>query len=481
MKNKIALIILGIVTFSILLFLIFRYQIYAAGDIVEYYGMTESLLRHADVRLNSEDQTALLKLLSPAYFSDPQYYLTGFDGARYPVHFFLYSILLIPARIILTLTHINPLLSLPITNLIILSVTLGMIIKFFLRSEKEKIALIMLVFISPFLSFITWQGPDLLYMCLVLLALFLFFSNRYFLSAALVAIASWQSQPLAVLALFTGLFFAYKTYRRSKIDAIFGFATIIGILAIPYLYNLLVFGVLSPWTILNNGWTKLYGVGTQNMSFKKLFEQFFDLDFGLIWYAPILFFVGTLSIFVSARKNRVVLLLVLAFVVTSFFYQSNPAWHYGTSGYGPMRHIIFILPFFIYFAIKGIYLVEKKYILLVLLFIWQVYSLQFNGFLTPDFRNTLYHSPFALYMFNNYPELYNPTPEIFVDRTNHEDLDHPTSAVFKNKGVCKKAYILKQDIKRVINDCGYIPENYEENIKALLQSKNSDKGIYVNY
>jgi hypothetical protein len=28
-------------------------------------------------------------------------------------------------------------------------------------------------------------------------------------------------------------------------------------------------------------------------------------------------------------------------VITAFFYQTNPAWYHGTSGYGPSRHAIF--------------------------------------------------------------------------------------------------------------------------------------------
>ena len=106
----------------------------------------------------------------------------------------------------------------------------------------------------------------------------------------------------------------------------------------------------------------------------------------------------------------------------------------------------------------------KKWQHLVVFFIFvitQLYILSFNGWLTPNWLSVLSHSPYAKYLLNNHAGLYNPTPEIFVDRTSHTDRDYPTSAFYKNDGICTKAYVLLHERGKAIKECGYIPQEYE--------------------
>ena len=59
----------------------------------------------------------------------------------------------------------------------------------------------------------------------------------------------------------------------------------------------------------------------------------------------------------------------------------------------------------------------------------------------------------AAYLLTHAPELYTPLPEIFVDRTNGDDADHPVSAIYKTNGTCTKAYILPLDIPKLLSEC----------------------------
>jgi len=242
----------------------------------------------------------------------------------------------------------------------------------------------------------------------------------------------------------------------NKLPILFG----LGILAlIPYAYNFIIFGTFTPWTILKDGWTLIHGFGPQNMSLKKLFEQFFDLNFGLFWYAPMLLILGVTSVIVN-RKNLQLVFTALSMIITAFFYQTNPAWHYGTSGFGPSRHAIFLLPFLIY---ASILLLEKFFlrkVALVLLVITQLVIMSFNGFLFPNLLNTLQMSPYAAYVLDHAASLYNPTPEIFVDRTLHQDYSYPHSAYYKYQGSCTKAYVLITDKDALVANCGFIPDKY---------------------
>ncbi|PIY69104.1 hypothetical protein COY90_02450, partial [Candidatus Roizmanbacteria bacterium CG_4_10_14_0_8_um_filter_39_9] len=309
----------------------------------------------------------------------------------------------------------------------------------------------------------------------------------------LAASASWQSQPLLVIAIGYLAYYLFDTFWRNKDQAhqykpVTLFNSIISILlilAIPYLYNLTVFGVWSPWTKLQNIWTQYYGFGIQNISIFKLYEQFFDLNMGLFWYSPVIFIIGlATAVHLIIQKKAQTIFILSLFVATAFFYQTNPAWHYGTAGFGPTRHILFFLPLLIYFFIHQKYNHMKNAILITSIWmISQGYILYFNGFLCPNFLNVLQHSPFSNYILSNYPTLYNPTPEIFIDRTNHTDLDHPTTAVYKVNGICKKAYVLIQDKEKVMQDCGYIPQTYAgkftSNMIAETDRVYSYTGFYI--
>lgn len=451
--------------FASLLVFYSRQPVQQAGDIAEYYGITESLLSHANVNLTSQDQTALSSILHPVYFQDPGYYLTGYNQNRYPVHFVFYSILASPIRLLLRLFNLNQLLALTFTNLFLVFSTLFLIFRYFVKSLFSRMVLLIILFLSPLTFFLPWPGPDAFYFVLLLLSLFLFGQKRFLLATLTAALASWHSQPLIIISL---LFLLYYFFTASKINyhhdhlhfdlhpqTVIKSLLLLFLIFIPYLYNLSAFGVLTPWTLLQNGWTQITGFGLQNISLRRLFEQFFDPNMGLFGYAPLISLFGFFYFIKSAASRKSNLILLAVFFLTTLFYQTNPGWHFGTAGFGPSRHILFALAFFIYFIVK--HLSKNHSFLLCLICLPQLFLLPQNGFLLPDFQNTLRQSPLAVYILNHYPQIYNPTPEIFIDRTNHTDLGFPTTAIFKSNGICKKAYVLITDQTKLINECGFIP------------------------
>jgi len=480
---------------TLLLFVVvLRHTPQQAGDIVEYFGTTQSLLSHGGVNLTAPDRLTLENVLHPAYFDDPQYYVVGRGESRYPVHFVLYSVLAVPIYVVLQIMGANLLLTLPLLNWLILTFTALAMLRLMQKSPKLEanhaggvqarslsfflgFAFLTLLYLSPMLSFLVWPGPDMLYMCLLLLAIFSFFEEKFLWAALLSAIASWHSQPLMFLALFFIGYYGYVTLQnrgkhvtysplenapkiQNTIYKILPVLFLTLLIAIPYIYNLYAFGVLTPWTQFENGWTRAFGFGFHNASLKKLFEQFFDLNMGLFWYTPVLFVAGLAGFIYKARSSRLTQIVGAVFLLTCFAYQTNPAWHYGTAGYGPGRHALFAIAFLIYFA--GLLFARFRkigYVLLTLFVVTQIYVHSFNGWATPNFEKVLQHSPYAIFVLDRAPFLYNPTPEIFADRTNHTDVDHPVSAIYFSGITCKKAYVLPTDIQRVIDACGSLPEN----------------------
>jgi hypothetical protein len=90
---------------------------------------------------------------------------------------------------------------------------------------------------------------------------------------------------------------------------------------------------------------------------------------------------------------------------------------------------------------------------------WYVFS--FNGYIDPIFDRTLYHTPYASFILDNFPSLYNPTQEIFYERTIHGEPARWNVATYKDKnGACKKSLTSKSSSGWLIPECGYIPTQY---------------------
>ena len=448
-----------------------------AGDIAEYFGITESVLRHSSINLTPQDQTALSLTLHPQYFSNPGYYIPGTNGNRYPVHFVGYSLLLTPVRWILQQVHIPELHIFSLANTLLLFGAIIYILLRFVHLPSRQTMFVLLTVTSPLIFFLWWPGPDIFSLSLLLISLFWFYEGGSIPAAALAAIASWQAQPMAVIAVSMLIHNTLREKTHTKRNTfLISAGLILGILAVPFIYNYVLFGSLTPWTILQDGWTVIHGFGIHNISLQKLFEQFFDLNMGVFGYAPLLTIAGIVSIAATFRHNAKIRWLTMTCIAALFAYQTNPAWHYGTSGFGPSRHAIVMIPFLI---AAIVWHAKPKAIwtgFMTLLVMSQIAILSLNSYIFPVFSNTLVHSPVAKFVLDRWPALYAPTPEIFVDRTNHTDLDHPSSAIYQRNSACKKAYVLARDIDMVIAACGPLPETP----RASIMNPETD-GFYVSY
>lgn len=469
-----------LITIVIFAWLFFAPSLDNGGDMVEYFGMTESIINHSSIDLTDHDYTSLKKYLAPGYFRFEQEfeeikggfmaYVKGKDGNTYALHFWAYSILATPVRLLLKFLQMDELNALRLTNFVLWTACTAYIMKRYLKNQpKKQLLLIVTLYLSPLIFFITYPGVDIWYPMLLLVAVFAFFHQEFLKAALVAAIASWHSQPIILLsAAATGYYLYYhnrpllqKNQLRLNIYSLL-LAVLVGFIAlIPYVANLYMFGVLSPWNSIADGWTTIYGFGLHNASLKRLFEQFFDLDMGLFLYAPALLITGTYYMWRYLKSHKYFFLFPLLLIITALSYQTNPAWHYGTAGFAPTRHILFIIPFLVYFTVTHLRLNLKTVLLIALPLLMQIYALTFNNYLSPDFYNSVFHNPYARYVLNNYPQLYNPTPKIFVDTTTHADKKFIETAIYKNNGTCTKAYVTMTDKEVLRMECGNIPSPYE--------------------
>lgn len=464
-KGRLATI--GLLLFSIACTaLVFAHPPKIGGDIVEYVGITQTLTSHASLSLKDQDKAEIKKIIGPIYQENEEYYLKGRNDNRYPTHFPLYSILAMPMRQVLHALNLNELLSFSLVNITILFLTCLYVLKKGLEKESEKIPFLILLIASPILFYITWPGPELLLMCLLLLGLFLLKNGRFSLGILCMIIASWQSQPILLIPLALLLARMVSDYKKKgfSIKPIF----LALLIFIPNIYYFLLFE--SP-----TAFVKLTDFGLQNFTLQKPLELFFDLNFGLFFYGPALF-VFALFGAIHYRKKELLPLIVIC-AATAISYTTITNWNHGAPGYGPNRYSLFLMPFLLFLATYFVSKNKWKDYLLALFLIVQLPILIFNGLLFPNYNDSFGHSPYAKAILSRSPSLYNPTPEIFIERTlGTESGGSLETAVYFAQNRCRKAYVFKIDVQKVKDACGYIPqEDIDLLTNEFLKPSNSTR------
>lgn len=460
MKNTLIWTIFGIISLSLFFYFLLTPKIHYGGDIIEYYGMTESVIKHQSLNLTEEDKINLSAKLGSGYFENPEYYVEGKDGKRYAVHFFFYSLLNIPTRLFLAALNQDEVKTFRVTNLLITTLLTFVILRWFLKDNFKKIVLLMFIYLSPFAYYLIWPGPEVLNLSLILLSLFLFFSDKKPWAIILAAIASWQSLPLIFIPL--GLLASYllEAYQQKYVDkkTIYRATFLFIFVFIPNIYFYLMFGSLS-------GHSNLTGVGIQNITLQKFVELFLDPNIGLFFYMPVLSILGLYYFLRSIKMDKNNLIFVLILTATSILYLTNTNWNNGTAGFGPTRYSLFLLPFFIFFFIRSIKNTIVYLAALLLFIISQMWIFSFNGYLMPSLENTIQHSPYAHFLLDNYPSLYNSTPEIFVERTSHKEGGYWDTTIYKSNGKCKKAYVLIGKTDKLLEGCKFIPTQFKKQLE----------------
>ncbi len=446
-KNSLALIGLSLFSF-ICAVLILTHPPKIGGDIVEYLGITQTLSTHATLDLKESDKAVIKKIIGPIYQENGEYYLEGRNNLRYPTHFPLYSILALPIRTALHVFQLNELLSFSLLNIAILFLTGLYCLKNGFKLESEKIPFLLLLLASPLLFYITWPGPELLLVCLLLVGIFLVKNGRTSQGVLCMIIASWQSQPLLLIPLAVLLHQIAIGYKKNGLQKKNLFLAIL--LLVPNAYYFFLFN--SP-----TAFAKLAGFGLSNFTIQKPLELFFDPNFGLFFYAPILFIFGILGIIHYKKKGLIPLILIC--ICTSVLYTTITNWNHGAPGYGPNRYSLFLIPLLLFLGTTFVAKSRWKDQLLALLLVIQIPILIFNGLLFPNYNDSFGHSPYAKAILSIAPNLYNPTPEIFTERTlGVENGGSLETAVYFAQNRCKKAYVFKIDVQKVKDACGYIPQ-----------------------
>lgn len=436
---------------------------YVSGDGAEYLLMAEAFENHLTPAVTDHDIAEAAGNYFIQFPSEKISETGGFfkasNGGYYSYHFWGYSLLVTPFKILLNLLNGNELGAFYFCNA---ALFFGMLLFVFFRlkaDEKRKFYFLLLIAFNPILFYMPWTHAEVFSYSFACAGLVLFFNRSYLGAVLLASIAAMQNQPLVFLGGMFYLFFCIEFFTEvpgkcklkftaEKIRRFIKPALLTACGFIPFFIPL-------GFYFVHYGTFSLIAKTSAGLSVdvSKILSLFFDLNFGMILFVPLLlllfFPLAGYGFFKTPHKSILYLGILLVMAVFCSF-QSN--WNSGTAGIN--RYAVWMTPLLIYFVVFETAEFSSPVLRRVFsgglllsgaVTFWIVCA---QGLFLCTQKYTEF-TPLSKYVMGNFPALYNPQHEIFAERVT--GLDGEPYLTSPPKIFCKG-----NSIKKILMNNDYI-------------------------
>ncbi|MED0738689.1 hypothetical protein [Aneurinibacillus thermoaerophilus] len=383
------------------------------GDGREYLGMVISITNHFTPNLTDEDLSERESVERENHITFPQGedyagYFKDLNDDYYSYHFWFYSLVCSIPYFFLDIFDLNPLKTFQLTNTLLLLLLIWWILYRTSFNYRTKLWLLISVILSPVCFYISWSHPEVFSFVFLFIGLLEFLEKRFILAVILTSIASFQNPGIAVVSAYIVLYqlFSVKRVTYSAICTMLSSLLVF----IPYVFYWIHYHQFS--LISSTGFASL-----RLISLNKILSLFFDLNFGLIIYVPVLLLT---LIWLALKLDRVaisglILLLLIAIICST---QAN--WNSGMMYIN--RYSVWMIPIIIVSILRFIISLDRrKFIKYVMIFTLTTGVVSFYCMYEQDYQNYLKFGPVTKLILSNFPSLYNPPYEVFVERALGEE------------------------------------------------------------
>ena len=492
-RQKYIFMILCLAVTGYCMFLLLQYKeniVYAEID--SYVLPTISIQYRGSLLMNAED-------LKRAQIDYPMLYkdINGYEDLRSAkllvlpsgkwksYYFPIYSIICMPAKLVLQLLGMNQEWTFGITNVLCMMALFIVL----LRSNRllfiQKTIAILLMMASPSFLYVKYISAETMIFSFVGIAVLLFYERKYKSAAVITTFAGMcNCTVMAIGIVFILDYYAYAFVHnkgkrfRDFIKAEFWQSVKLALcflpIFIPFLFNFLVKakGVSEYMYMLVQHGTLQY-IG-------RVLSYFFDPNLGIASFAPVLEIscIGIL-IYAIVQKKYLAISLMSAFVATVVAYGSM--WHINCGMLYCARYVYWTYPILVIFmSTVGYECIRSRYQYVAV----NLLSV-FIGLILLNYNNNTYYNYLT---FNNLtekildvaPGLYNPLHSVFNSRTLSLDggYDYNTPVIYYNGDrYIRKILAVKDDLKKLQELCAGSDDDmkwFESQVCAL-----SDKKSYV--
>jgi hypothetical protein len=453
------------------------------GDAGEYLLMLESWHRHNSPEWRAGDVESLRGLLAREGLAIdesrvlPNYHAAE-SGKLYCYHFWAFPLAGLPARGLLSLLGLSPLRALPLTNAVAFGLALAGC-GWLPWSPARRRWLLGLLLLSPALAFLMWPHPEVFSFAFVSLALAL--TARGCLAAGVLAaaFASLQNPPLVLLVvgLVAAALAAASRGRRPRA------AVLAAVAALPAVAAPLFFEVnFGVWNL-----SVRPSEAAESLSASRGLDLALDPNLGLLPHAPVtlaIAFAVALATLARRRLEPALLVLLLA-PLLAIACTANSNWNNDTAG--PSRYVVWIFPLLAFVVAGGASSPERPlaraagWALALALFTQAVPLLARGGPLAPS--DFLRHSWAARLALDHWPRLYNPAPEVFVERTLGHEGPFEGPVVYRDEaGRCRKAWLQPRHAQKLVELCGEPPSAGLARLRELGGERDTKRDwTYLDY
>lgn len=339
-----------------------------------------------------------------------------------------YSALCIPVYWICKTFHLfesNMFLAFQVTNIIMLLIPL-FFIAFYLRSPiPVKYALLLSLSVAPVSQYVSWASAECcLYMFVVMTIIFLY-NQEYCKSVLCLCFAATLNYTIIPL----GLVLMFDFFHTNKDQWTFSFKPL-KISITKKLIKKILLLILCSFPLLHcmiSTYLQYSSIATMSAmkDFSELFSRFwaylFDLNFGIMIYFNILFFMFIPLLFIVLyKKDWNKFFLAFSFILTILSFSLMQHINCGMEAIA--RYTAWSSPLMVFFVVSASvqYISTKK-------LLWGIFCL-FYLFNYVCFWNHLvffkgnpdvYFTKFAEFMITYCPQFYNPLHSTFICRTKH--------------------------------------------------------------
>jgi hypothetical protein len=390
------------------------------SDIADIDALPESLVAESSLErrvIDTVPQSLRENAGIPLGFAD------GKAWGIQSIHFWMYSLLAAPFSAATAALGKNLALAFSLLNFLALALTIRSILRWYPAIDVTGAAV--LAMLGP-VFYLHWTGPEVMSACCVLLATLAIVRRDFALAVALAGLGATQNPSIVGLILAAGVYRSVLVLRPAwasgpapQTSAWRDAALVaLGILlaALPYAFNLAVFGVPS---VIAKYYTNLTFI-----SWERFESLFIDLDQGMILGLPGLFLGLVLlpACLEPSFRRRWCAYAAIALALTAGL--AIPTL---VSNNWNSAHVVFIryaywtgMPLVAVFIV-GLVLLSwrRRLAILACVGLCQITAIAALGW--PHSGGPPQHSPLGKWVLDHYPAFYNPDTEIFYERELHEE------------------------------------------------------------
>lgn len=379
------------------------------GDADEYLLMVQALSSHGSPDIRTADIESHIRVLNrngllPDGQVPKEYYLrdsfTTADGTVYFGHFWFFSLLAVPAWVLLRFAGGNEMAALQSMNAVFFCIAAGFVLFHGRDERRDRLLLLALSALGPIIWYIRWPHPEVYTWAAAMIAVALLRRNRFGWAAVSASLGALQNPPLVLLALLAVVLAAGRRDWRAAVRAAAGTA----LSFLPSLFTLVIFGV--PNLFVAKGVTDFALISPG-----RVWSVLADLNQGMLPHVPLVLLLGLLGGGVALIKGRTRGILVLV-VFLGMILMVGPQRNWNAGAAGMMRYAVWMVPLLAWLAVD---FVPRRRCLA-----WGIGAgllLQAGMVMNHDGRDdSLRQNDLARVVLARCPLLYSPDPQIFAER-----------------------------------------------------------------